>query len=266
MNGPTGPHRRWVWTESTWADVKRVRAALGGSMNDIVLTAITSGFRDLLASRGELGPRTVVRTMVPVSLRRESERGTLNNQVSAVFVDLPVGEPSPRVRLADVRGQMDAHKQMLGAYDPRVTNGALDLVAPPLLALGVRLLMRSPQVWAQAVTTNVPGPRVPLYLLGRRMTALYPYVPIGAGLRTSVGIFSYVDTITFGINVDFDAVPDVGVLAKGVADGMADLVALAGQEPTAKPRRPKRAAARPTRTARTLNSVPTHAVGSSRRA
>jgi WS/DGAT/MGAT family acyltransferase len=230
MNGPIGPHRRWAWTESTWDDVSRVRASLGGSMNDIVLAAITAGFRDLLSARGELGPRSVVRTMVPVSLRRATERGTLNNQVSAVFVDLPVGEPSPRVRLADVRRQMDARKELLGAYDPRVANEALDLVVPPVLAAATRLLMRSQQIWAHAVTTNVPGPRVPLYVLGRRMTSLYAYVPIGAGLRTSIGIFSYVDTVTFGINVDFDAVPDVDVLSKGVADGMRELVSLAAAE------------------------------------
>jgi diacylglycerol O-acyltransferase / wax synthase len=196
-------------------------------MNDIVLAAITAGFRDLLAARGELGEKSIVRSMVPVSLRRTTGHGALNNQVSAVFVDLPVHEPSPPARLAGLRGQMDAHKKVLGACDPRITNKALDLVAPTALALGTRTLIRTNQVWTHAITTNVPGPRVPLYLLGRRMTSLYPYVPIAAGLRTAIGIFTYVDAITFGINVDFDAVPDVSVLANGIAHGMAELVSLA---------------------------------------
>jgi WS/DGAT/MGAT family acyltransferase len=242
MNGPIGPHRRWVWAETSWDDVKKIRAAFGGSMNDIVLAAITAGFRDLLTARGQLGERTVVRTMVPVSLRTESQRGALNNQVSAVFVDLPVNEPSATARLAGVRGQMDAHKRVLGAYDPRTTTGALDLVPPAVLAVGTRLMLRTPQIWAHAVTTNVPGPRVPLYVLGRQMESLYPYVPIGAGLRTSIGIFSYRDSITFGINVDFDAVPDVGVLSRGIARGVAEYVALAevqekAEKPPAKGRR-----------------------------
>jgi hypothetical protein len=191
-----------------------------------------------------------------VSLRRATERGTLNNQVTAVFVDLPVGEPSPRERLAGVRRQMDARKEVLGAYDPRITNEALDLLVPALLAAGTRLLLRSRQVWAHAVTTNVPGPRVPLYVLGRRMTSLYAYVPIGAGLRTSIGIFSYVDTITFGVNVDFDAVPDVDVLARGIAGGMRELVALADAE------QPRRA----TRAARPVNGVRSEPAASTRRA
>ena len=246
MNGSIGPHRRWAWAEASWDDVKRIRAALGGSMNDVVLAAVTAGFRDLLAARGELAERTVVRSMVPVSLRTQTQRGALNNQVSAVFVDLPVHEASAAARLAGVRGQMDAHKQVLSAYDARTATGSLDLVPPALLAVGSRLLARTPQLWSQVVTTNVPGPRVPLYVLGRRMESLYPYVPIGAGMRTSIGIFSYRDAITFGINADFDAVPDVDVLARGIARGVAEYVTLAEQQqPKRTPARTRRRNARP---------------------
>jgi hypothetical protein len=83
-------------------------------------------------------------------------------------------------------------------------------------------------VWTQTVTTNVPGPRVPLYVLGRRMRSLYPYVPIAAGTRVSIGIFSYHGEMTFGINADFDAFPDIDVLADGICQGVAELVELAG--------------------------------------
>ena len=78
------------------------------------------------------------------------------------------------------------------------------------------------------MTTNVPGPRVPLYVTGRRMVELYPYVPIAAGLRVSIGIFSYLREMTFGINADFDAFGDVEVLAGGIGRGMAELVEAAG--------------------------------------
>jgi hypothetical protein len=119
---------------------------------------------------------------------------------------------------------MDAHKRTLTAYDPRSVPAAANLLPAGLLAAGVRTLLRTEQPWVQAVTTNVPGPRMPLYVLGRRMESLYAYVPIGWGLRTSIGIFTYRETISFGINVDFDAVPDVDLLATGIRDGLDELV------------------------------------------
>jgi diacylglycerol O-acyltransferase / wax synthase len=229
LNGPIGPHRRWTWADCTLDDVRAVRSAFGGTVNDVVLTAITAGFRDLLRSRGDVAADEVVRSMVPVSIRSESERGALDNRVSTVFVDLPVGAADPVGRLALIRRQMDGHKEMLRAFDPAPFIAAGDLVPTSLLALGTHTLLRTSQPWAQAVTTNVPGPPFPLYLLGRPMVSLYPCVPIGSGVRISIGIFSYLAAFTFGINVDYDAVPDVDVLTVGIERGMAELVALARQ-------------------------------------
>ncbi|MFL6131016.1 MAG: WS/DGAT/MGAT family O-acyltransferase [Mycobacteriales bacterium] len=223
LSGAVGPHRRWSWAETDLDAVKAVRARYGGTVNDVVLAAITGGFRDLLAGRGELAEGVTVRSMVPVSVRRQAERGTLDNQVSAVFVELPVAEPDPVVRLAALRIQMDAHKRTLGALDARSIIALGNFVAPTLLALGTRAGMRAGQPLVQTVTTNVPGPRVPLYVAGRRMVALYPYVPIAAGLRVSIGIFSYLRAMTFGINADFDAFPDIEVLAGGIGRGMREL-------------------------------------------
>jgi WS/DGAT/MGAT family acyltransferase len=233
LTGPIGPHRRWAWTDAQFAEFKTVRTALGGTVNDVVLTAITRGFRDLLQARGALSENVVVRTMVPVSVRKPGERGTLNNQVSAVFVDLPVGEPDPAERLARIRRQMDDYKKTMQTVDARSIIAMGDFVAPTLLALGVRAAMQAGQLWCQAVTTNVPGPRVPLYVLGRRMRSAHAYVPIGGGTRVSIGIFSYLDTMTFGINADFDSFPDVDVLADGIRRGVEELLAVAGKETTA---------------------------------
>ena len=227
LNGPIGPHRRWSWTETGIDDVRKVRAALGGTVNDVVLTAVTRGFRDLLQSRGRLTDRLVVRSMVPVSVRRSAERGSMDNRVTAVFVDLPVAEPDPVARLASLRRQMDEHKRLMSALDARSILALGDFVAPTLLALGTRAGVRSGQPWTQAVTTNVPGPRQPLYVLGRRMRSLYAYVPIVAGTRVSIGIFSYLRAMTFGINADFDAFPDIDVLADGICAGVQELVELA---------------------------------------
>jgi len=229
LTGPIGPHRRWAWTGAQFEEFKAVRTALGGTVNDVVLTAITRGFRDLLQGRGALSDKAVVRSMVPVSVRRPGERGSLDNRVSAVFVDLPVGEPDPTERLARIRRQMDDYKRTMQAVDARSIIAMADFVAPTLLSLGVRAAMELGQFWAQAVTTNVPGPRVPLYVLGKRMVSAHAYVPIGGGTRVSIGIFSYLNTMTLGINADFDAFPDVDVLATGIRRGVDELTELAGK-------------------------------------
>jgi len=233
LTGPIGPHRRWAWTAAQFAEFKTVRTAMGGTVNDVVLTAITGGFRDLLQARGALSGNVVVRSMVPVSVRKPGERGTLNNQVSAVFVDLPVGEADPAERLARIRKQMDDYKKTMQTVDARSIIAMGDFVAPTLLSLGVRAAMQAGQFWCQAVTTNVPGPRVPLYVLGKRMRSAHAYVPIAGGTRISIGIFSYLDTMTFGINADFDSFPDIDVLSEGIRHGVDELLALAAKESTA---------------------------------
>ncbi|WP_233517537.1 WS/DGAT/MGAT family O-acyltransferase [Geodermatophilus marinus] len=227
LNGPIGPHRRWSWADAELAEFKAARAALGGSFNDVVLAAITRGFRDLLERRGSLRDGLVVRSMVPVSVRQADERNNLDNRVTAVFVDLPVGERDPLARLAAIREQMDAHKRLLKAVDARSIIAMGDFVAPTLLSLGVRAAMAAGQMWCQAVTTNVPGPRVPLYFLGRRMRSAHAYVPIAGGTRVSIGIFSYLESVTFGVNADFDAFPDVDVLSSGIRRGVDELLAAA---------------------------------------
>jgi WS/DGAT/MGAT family acyltransferase len=234
LNGPIGPHRRWAWTEGRFEEFRAVRTAFGGTVNDVVLTAITGGFRDLLQARGELSSeKLVVRAMVPVSIRRPSQRGSLDNQVSAVFVDLPVGRADPVERLASIRRQMDEYKRAMQAVDARAIIAMGNFVAPTMLSLGVRAALQAGQMWCQAVTTNVPGPRVPLYVLGRRMTSATAYVPIAGGTRCSIGIFSYLDTMTFGINADFDGYPDVDVLAGGIRRAIAQLLERAAKPPAA---------------------------------
>ena len=229
LNGPIGPHRRWAWTDADFDELKGIRTALGGTVNDVVLAAITRGFRDLLERRGSLRQGLVVRSMVPISVRQADQRGQLDNQISAVFVDLPVGEPDPVARLTSVRRQMDEHKKVLQAVDARSIIAMGDFVAPTLLSMGVRAALNAGQMWCQAVTTNVPGPRVPLYVLGRRMCSAHAYVPIAGGTRVSIGIFSYLRSMTFGINADFDAFPDVDVLSGGIRRGIDELVAAARQ-------------------------------------
>src|ERR1017187_4779609 len=221
--GPVGPHRRWAWATASLAEVKEIRSHLGGTVNDVLLAVITRGFRDLLEARGELADELVVRSLVPVSVRGQDERGLITNRVSAVLANLPVSEPDPARRLTLLRAQMDDLKSTYQAVGAQILTEMLGFAAPTLLALGSRAAFSLPQPLVQTVTTNVPGPRFPLYILGRRMEGAYPYVPIGNNVRISVAIFSYLEQFAFGITADYDAVADLDVLAEGIGLGVAEL-------------------------------------------
>jgi diacylglycerol O-acyltransferase / wax synthase len=228
LNGPIGPHRRWSWAKASLDDVKTVRHGLGGTVNDVVLAAITAGFRSLLLRRGEDVSNRVVRTLVPVSVRADSERGVYNNRVSGIFPGLPVSIADPGDRLNAIAAQLS----MLKGSKQAVAGDALVKLAgfapPMLLSLGARLAARTPQRALQTVTTNVPGPQHPLYVVGRRMVYSYPYVPIMGSVRISIAIFSYCGRLFFGITGDYDTVADIDVLRDGIEEGMRELVVAAG--------------------------------------
>jgi diacylglycerol O-acyltransferase / wax synthase len=229
LTGPIGPHRRYSTARASLADAKAVKTELGGTINDVVLAAITAGYRDLLASRGELHDDSEVRTMVPVSLRREDQRGELNNLVSAVFVSLPVTASEPAERYQAVRDAMEEVKHSGESVATAALVGASELAPTVFVGLalrGVSNLLHRYQRYITTVTTNVPGPQEPHYLLGHRMHEAYPYVPIAEGLRTGIAIFSYAGNLTFGVTADLRTVPDVDVLADGIGRGMEELVAL----------------------------------------
>jgi WS/DGAT/MGAT family acyltransferase len=224
LNGPIGPHRRWDWARSNLADIKVVRNGLGGTVNDVVLTAITQGFRELLLSRGESVEDRGVTTMVPVSVRTPGERGTYNNRVSAMFADLPVGVADPVERLASIRRQLDGLKESKQAVAGEVLTSLSGFAPPMLLAVGARVASRASQRNVNTVTTNVPGPQFPLYIAGRQMLEAFPFVPLGGGVRIGVAIFSYNGMLNFGVTGDYDAAPDIAVLCRGIEDGMSELV------------------------------------------
>ena len=201
---------------------------------------ITNGFRRLLESRSEdIAADQVVRTMVPVSVRRRGERGVYNNRVSAVFAGLPVGLSDPLERLERIRTEMDGIKESKQAVAGDVLTSLSGFAPPLLLALGSRLVTLSPRLNMHTATTNVPGPQQPVQTLGRRMLASYPFVPVVGSIRVVVAIFSYDGGLYFGVTGDYDGAPDIDVLTDGISQGMNDLLQLASP--------PKRAARRPAR-------------------
>jgi WS/DGAT/MGAT family acyltransferase len=247
LNGPLGPHRRWVPAEIPVEDVKVVRAQLGGTFNDVILATVTNGFRQLLLSMGESTERPV-RTMVPVSVGPRDDHGrpvgdgALANRISAVFADLPVGIEDPVERLRAVSRQMSGLKQSHQALAGEALTSVAGFAPPMLLSLAGRLGTRLPQDRVNTITTNVPGPQVPLYALGRRMRRTYPFVPLGMRLRVGVAIFSYDGMVTFGVTSDWDMGDAAEVLAHGISEGAAGLVAAAH---STRPGRRRRTTAHP---------------------
>jgi diacylglycerol O-acyltransferase / wax synthase len=235
LNGPLRAERQWVQARARLADVKTIRRALGGTVNDVLLAAVSGGFRALLQQRGESLPdELIVRTLVPLSLRTPDARGIPDNRVSALIAELPIGLKDPVERLQALTIQLDALKR-----SPRAAStltALAGLAPPPLLALGARALARAPQRRLQTVTTNVPGPQQPLYLCGRRMLEIFPYVPLALDVRIGVAICSYDGTLGFGVTGDGQHATDIPILAGGIEHELAQLLDRA--TPTAPPGTP----------------------------
>ncbi len=227
LNGPLGPHRRWGWARADLADVKAVKDAAGCTVNDVVLAAIAGGFRRYLLERGEPVDDVLVRSLVPVSIRTEEHRGRLGNQVTAVFADLPVGIDDAAGRLAAVAQQMNHLKGSGVAVTVDSMMSAGDFVPETLMALGARVYAKLGQRVVNTVTTNIPGPQYPLYLLDRRMLEMFPYIPVAQGVRISVGIVSYDGHLAIGATGDYDAVPDLDVLCTAIEDSLRELIGAA---------------------------------------
>ncbi|MGY1708842.1 wax ester/triacylglycerol synthase family O-acyltransferase [Geodermatophilus sp. SYSU D00758] len=227
LTGPLSASRRFAFARGSVAQVGEVRRALGGTFNDVVLAAITAGFRQLLLRRGELPRPHVVRTLVPVSVRPPGAESIRDNRVSLLLAEPPVHLADPVERLVAVR----AHLAELKARQEAEAGAAVVAVAGhgvfPAVASPVRIAAHLRQRSVVTVTTNVPGPRRPLYALGRRCVEIVPYVPIASTLRTGVAVFSYCGAVTVGVTADAAAVPDVAVLAAGIEAGLDELVVAA---------------------------------------
>lgn len=227
LSGRLSPHRRFTWTTGAVADVKVVRRAFGGTFNDVILAAVTAGFRTLLLARGEEPAAHAVRTLVPVSVRAPGDEGIRDNRVSLMLAYLPVEVADPVQRLKAVRRRIDELKTGKEAEAGAAVTAIARHEPFPLVSSPVRIAAHLRQRSIVTVTTNVPGPRKPLYALGRPLVEIIPYVPIASTLRTGVSIFTYRDRVTFGITGDYDSATDVDVLACGIEDGLAELVTAA---------------------------------------
>lgn len=246
LNGPIGPSRSWAWTTTGMNMVRQIRTEHGGSVNDVVLAAITRGFRDLLIERRELSDGLIVRSLVPISIRCPEEHGVTTNRLSAVLANLPVAESDPVRRLELLRDQMRQLKRTNQAVGAELLTHMLGATPPSLLRLGARAFFQLPQSLVQTMTTNVPGPGFPLYVLSRKLLHVHPYAPIGDNVKIAIAIFSYLNELSFGITADSSAEADLGVLERGIHRGLAELRPVPASQPHPRPARQLKAANRAT--------------------
>lgn len=230
LNVPITAERRFAVARTSLADLRKVRAAHGGSVNNVVLAVVSGALRYWLMSRGEVVTSgTTVRAMAPLSVRDGAEAdtpaGLAGGKVSAYLVNLPVGEPSPVVRLQHVAHAMQTRTD---AGQPVAADALVRLggFAPPTLhALGARAASVFSQRIFNILVTNVPGPQVSLYAAGAKMLEMFPVVPLARNQAVAIGVTSYDGGVYFGLNADRAAMPDVDNLARMIEESIDELLA-----------------------------------------
>lgn len=197
------------------------------TINDVVLAVLTGALRTWLMTRGEpVPPDSVVRALVPMSVRAEGqgEAGALGSRVASLLVDLPTGEPSPLMRLHQISYQTKAHREAGQAVDAPAIAGIAGFAPPTLHSLGARVASGLSRRMFNLVITNVPGPQQPLYVLGARMLASYPVIPLARGQALSIGLTSYDGGVYYGLNADRDVMADLEVIGQCITDALAEMV------------------------------------------
>jgi diacylglycerol O-acyltransferase len=226
LNVRIGPHRRFTWVRGDLQQFKAIKNALGGTVNDVVLAAVAGALGRYLHHRDEPIDDLVLRAMVPVSVRADVERGALGNRVAAMWAGLPIGEADPIRRLERISAEMSGVKESGQAVGAQVLTELTGFAPPTIMAQAARLSAR--QRMFNLVVTNVPGPQFSLYMLGRRLQEMFPMVPLAANQALGIAIMSYDGQLNFGLNADYDALPDVERLAQDLSEAIAELLQAAG--------------------------------------
>jgi WS/DGAT/MGAT family acyltransferase len=207
LNVEVGPYRRFDWTEMKVADLKAVKNELGGTLNDVVLATVSGALRIFFAQRGLDPSELDIRAMIPVSVRTSDERGHLGNRVTQLTAPLPVRLADPVERLRAVHATTAGLKESKQALGGEVLTAIGEWTVPNLLVQAVRLASRARPY--NLIVTNVPGPQIPLYLQGATMRTSYPVVPVFENLALVVGLFSYNGGLYWGVNADWEQIPDL---------------------------------------------------------
>jgi WS/DGAT/MGAT family acyltransferase len=225
LNVPIGGKRRLGVAAVSLEEIKQIKNALGGTVNDVVLALTVGAIRRLLISRGEEPPEAGLRAMVPVNVRTSGEQLALGNKVSSLFVRLPVAEADPLVRY---RLQLREAESLKSGDEALGTATMIDVssLAPPILHSTLARSMYATRLFNLTIT-NVPGPQQPLYALGARMRTVWPIVPLAAEHALGLAVLSYDGELFFTFNADRDTVHDLDVVLAGVRDSLSQLRELA---------------------------------------
>lgn len=226
LGGMVSSKRKWVGGQYSLVEVKKARKSFKGvTINDMVLASVAVGFTRLLQSRGEDPNGRTLRAVMPVSLRKNFDS---NNQVSILPAPLPLGDMDPVKRMHMIRKSTKVSKRSML---PQITDQALKItqkLSPaPIQEKIISKSGSAVQYFSETLVTNVPGPQIPLYFMGRQAVAMIPIIPIEGSLRIIVGITSFQDQLNIGITGDGQYANDVDVLLAGVQEGFGQLVELA---------------------------------------
>jgi diacylglycerol O-acyltransferase len=239
FNRPCSGERKLVWSEFSFAEARAIRGVCGGTVNDVVLTVLSGAVSRYAEMHGQSTEGRNLRVMVPVSMRQEDKRGALGNLVSMLPVDIPLGLKDPLERFRHVNQKTVAMKAARVAEGINLMSALMGILPAPVQAL-VGALANSPLPVFNMVSTNVPGPQVPLYAMGKQMVAYYPYVPVGYAVGVGCAIMSYDQKLYFGLTSDVQAMPDVERLKQFLEESFAELREAAGV-PQTQPKPMKRA-------------------------
>jgi diacylglycerol O-acyltransferase / wax synthase len=230
LNVEIGPHRRYAVVRQKLSDYKEVKDAMGGTVNDVVLTVVSGGLARWLRHRGLRTEGLEMRALVPVSVRSQEDRGSLGNRLAVMRGPLPVYISDPVARLRFVKKAMDGLKESKQAVGAATLAAVNDLAPPTILAQASRLNF-STRLF-NLIVTNIPGPQVPLYVLGRQLQDLFPIAFLPRGHALAVAIMSYNGEIGYGLLGDYDALDDIDVVAAGLDEALGELLEAArGRKP-----------------------------------
>jgi WS/DGAT/MGAT family acyltransferase len=226
LNVPIGPYRRFITVDARLEDFKTIKNAFGGTVNDVVLAVVAGALRRFLQSRGVRTEGLELRALVPVSLRGADDGGdVIGNRLAAMRGSLPVYIADPRERLDAVRISMEGIKESRQALGAEVLAGVQNFAPPTILAQASRINF-STRLF-NLLVTNMPGPQIPLYVLGRKIREVYPIGFLARNHALAVAIMSYDGQMNFGLLADSQALPELDQLAGWVSEAIEELLALA---------------------------------------
>jgi WS/DGAT/MGAT family acyltransferase len=216
LNVEIGPHRRFDWLRFDLADVKDVKKHLGGTVNDVVLATVAGALRRFLRGRGVDVAKLDFRAMLPVNVRTQHEAGLFGNRVTMMAAQLPLAERDPRKRLQHVietTRELKASKQARGV---EILEEISELGLTTLFAQFARVSATLARPF-NVIVTNVPGPQFQAFLLDAPLVEAYPLVPLYRNQALGIALFSYNGGLYWGLNADWDALPDLHDLIDALA-------------------------------------------------